>query len=207
VKWWGERTVVLRHLTPATSYTFTVQAHDFSGNTATSNAVTLTTEATSDVTPPSAPTNVRIVDGGCVEFWLGWGQSMDDTDPQSAIEYEIHVNGVLSPLAVGGGIDRDFVYGTAGGENYGHGESGESGGEHLGGEQRGDGGLLRSGLPDRMLQGRRRPSGRLCSTVQRGRPRCGPIRGLRFESGRDHHSVQVRTPRASASKSSFASPG
>jgi hypothetical protein len=69
------------------------------------------------VTPPSTPTNVRIVDGGCVEFWLGWTQSTDDIDPQDAIEYEIYVNGVLSPLPVGGGIDRDFVYGTAGGEN------------------------------------------------------------------------------------------
>lgn len=117
MNWWDERTVVLRHLTPATSYTFTVEAHDFSGNTATSNAVTLTTEATSDVTPPSAPTNVRIVDGGCIEFWLGWAQSTDDTDPQYAIEYEIYVNGVLNPLAVGAGIDRDFVYSTAGGEN------------------------------------------------------------------------------------------
>jgi chitodextrinase len=117
VNWYGETSVVLRHLTPATSYAFTVQAHDFSGNIVTSNAVTLKTEATSDVTPPSAPTNVRIVDGGCVEFWLGWTQSTDDTDPQYAIEYEIYVNGVLSPLPVGGGIDRDFVYGTAGGEN------------------------------------------------------------------------------------------
>jgi chitodextrinase len=117
VNWYGETSVVLRHLTPATSYAFTVQAHDFSGNIVTSNAVTLKTEATSDVTPPSAPTNVRIVDGGCVEFWLGWTQSTDDTDPQYAIEYEIYVNGVLSPLPVGAGIDRDFVYGTAGGEN------------------------------------------------------------------------------------------
>jgi hypothetical protein len=82
-----------------------------------SNAVILTTEATSDVTPPSAPTNVRIVDGGCVESWVGWTQSTDDTDPQYAIEYEIYVNGVLSPLPVGAGIDRDFVYATAGGEN------------------------------------------------------------------------------------------
>ena len=117
VNWYAETGVVLRHLTPATSYTFTVQAHDFSGNAATSNAVTITTEATNDVTPPSAPTNVRIVDGGCVEFWLGWNQSTDDTDPEYAIEYEIYVNGVLSPLPVAGGIDRDFVYGTAGGEN------------------------------------------------------------------------------------------
>jgi fibronectin type 3 domain-containing protein len=118
VNWWGERTVVLRHLAPARSYAFTVQASDSSGNTATSNAVTLTTEATSDVTPPSAPTNVRLlVDQGCAEVWLGWSQSTDDTDPQSAIEYEIYVNGVLSPLPVGAGIDRDFVYGTASGEN------------------------------------------------------------------------------------------
>jgi hypothetical protein len=118
VNWWGVRTVVLRHLTPATPYTFTVEANDFNGNTTMSNAVTLTTEATNDVTPPSAPTNVRIVeDQGCAEVWVGWTQSMDDTDPQYAIEYEIYVNGVLSPLAVGAGIDRDFVYGTAHGDN------------------------------------------------------------------------------------------
>jgi fibronectin type 3 domain-containing protein len=118
VNWYGETSVVLRHLTPATFYTFTVQAHDFSGNTATSNAVTLTTEPTNDVTPPTTPTNVRIVDSnGACEFWVGWTQSTDDTDPQYAIEYEIYVNGVLSPLAVGAGIDRDFVYGTASGEN------------------------------------------------------------------------------------------
>jgi chitodextrinase len=118
VNWWGERTVVLRHLTPATAYVFTVQASDSNGNTATSNPISLTTEATSDVTPPSAPTNVRIVeDQSCGEVWVGWIQSSDDTDPQSAIEYEIYVNGVLSPLPVGSGIDRDFVYATAHGDN------------------------------------------------------------------------------------------
>jgi hypothetical protein len=31
VNWYGERSVVLRHLTPATPYTFTVEASDFSG--------------------------------------------------------------------------------------------------------------------------------------------------------------------------------
>ena len=118
VNWWGERIVVLRHLTPATTYTFAVEANDFNGNTTMSNTVTLTTEASSDVTPPSVPTNVRIVDSnGACEFWVGWTQSTDDTDPQFLIEYEIYVNGVLSPLAVGAGIDRDFVYGTASGEN------------------------------------------------------------------------------------------
>jgi Fibronectin type III domain len=118
VNWNSERSVVLRHLVPATSYTFTVQASDSGGNTATSNAVVLTTEASSDVTPPSAPTNVRIVaDQGCAEVWLGWTQSTDDIDAQSAIEYEIYANGILSPLPVSAGVDTDFVYGTAFGEN------------------------------------------------------------------------------------------
>ena len=118
VNWQWERGVFLRHLTPATTYTFTVEANDFNGNTTMSNAVTLTTEATNDVTPPSAPTNVHIAEsnGGC-EFWVGWTQSTDDTDPQYAIEYEIYVNGVLSPLAVSAGVSEDFVYGTASGEN------------------------------------------------------------------------------------------
>jgi len=118
LNWYGETDVVLRHLTPSTTYTFTVQAADSSGNTATSNAVALTTESTNDVTPPSPPTNVRIItDQGCGEVWVGWTQSTDDTDPPYVIEYEIYVNGVLSPLPVGAGIDRDFVYATAQGEN------------------------------------------------------------------------------------------
>jgi chitodextrinase len=119
INWYAETRVVLRHLMPATSYTFTVQAHDHNGNnSATSNAVPLTTEATNDVTPPSAPTNVRIVGSfGCPEFFVGWTQSSDDTDPQFAIEYEIYVNGVLSPLPVSAGVDQDFVYATASGAN------------------------------------------------------------------------------------------
>ena len=52
---------------------------------------------------------------GCPEFFVGWTQSSDDTDPQSAIEYEIYVNGVLSPLPVSVGVDQDFVYAAASG--------------------------------------------------------------------------------------------
>jgi chitodextrinase len=118
VNWYGERDVVLRHLTPATTYTFTVEANDFNGNTTMSNTVTLTTEPTNDVTPPSAPTNVHIAGSfGCPEFFVGWTQSTDDHDPQYLIEYEIYVNGVLSPLAVSAGVDEDFVYATASGAN------------------------------------------------------------------------------------------
>jgi hypothetical protein len=118
VNWYGERIVVLRHLTRATTYTFAVEANDFNGNTTMSNTVTLTTEASSDVTPPSAPTNVRIVgSNGCPEFFVGWTQSTDETDPQYLIEYEIYVNGILSPLAVSAGVDQDFVYATDSGAN------------------------------------------------------------------------------------------
>src|SRR5215212_11359900 len=118
LNWYGETDVVLRHLTPSTTYTFTVKALDQDANASTSNAVTLTTEASSDVTPPSAPTNVHITGSfGCPEFFVGWTQSTDDTDPQYLIEYEIYVNGVLSPLAVSAGVDEDFVYATASGAN------------------------------------------------------------------------------------------
>src|SRR5215208_3869079 len=104
LNWYGETAVVLRHLTPSTTYSFTVKALDQDSNTSESNAVTLTTEASSDVTPPSAPTNVHITGSfGCPEFFVGWTQATDDTDPQSVIEYEIYVNGVLSPLAVSAG--------------------------------------------------------------------------------------------------------
>ena len=118
VNWQWERSVFLRHLTPDTTYTFTVEANDFNGNTTMSNEVTLKTEATNDVTPPSVPTNVRIVrDQGCGEVFVGWTQSTDDLDPQYAIEYEIYVNGVLSPLAVSAGVSEDFVYATNFGDN------------------------------------------------------------------------------------------
>ena len=118
LNWYGETDVVLRHLAPSTTYTFTVMALDQDSNASTSNAITLTTEASSDVTPPSAPTNVRIVgSNGCPEFFVGWTQSTDDNDPQSLIEYEIYVNGVLSPLAVSAGVDQDFVYATDSGAN------------------------------------------------------------------------------------------
>jgi len=49
--------------------------------------------------------------------YLGWTESTDGVDAQSSIEYEIYVNGVLSPLPVSAGVDFDFVYATAFGDN------------------------------------------------------------------------------------------
>jgi chitodextrinase len=109
---------IIRHLTPGTTYTFSVTVGDYNGNTTTSNTVTTTTDPSSDTTPPLAPENLHLVqDGSCGEIYLGWNQTTDDSDAQSSIEYEIYVNEVISPLPVSAGIDQDFVYATAFGDN------------------------------------------------------------------------------------------
>jgi len=116
----GSLAVIIRHLTRSTTYSFSVSAIDYSGtNAGTSNTVVATTQGSNDFTPPSAPTSLHLVqDDSCGEIWLGWIQASDESDSQGVIEYEIYVNGVLSPLPVSGGIDLDFVYATAQGDNY-----------------------------------------------------------------------------------------
>lgn len=107
----GSMSVIIRHLTPGSDNTFTVSAIDFGGKTSTSNPASAQTWPSSDTTPPSVPTNLHIVsDNGGGELWVGWTQSTDTADSQSNIEYEIYVNGVLSPLGVSAGVDVDFVY-------------------------------------------------------------------------------------------------
>ena len=118
LNWFSETGLVVRHLTPGSTNTFKVTATDYAGNTSTSNASTAITDPSSDTVAPTAPTNLHLVrDQGCGEVTLGWTQAIDDVDPQFAIEYEIYVNGVLSPLAVSAGVSEDFVYATAFGDN------------------------------------------------------------------------------------------
>ena len=109
----GHMSVIIRHLPPDTVNTFTVTAIDYTGrNSSTSNTASAQTWPSSDTTPPSVPTNFHVIsfDNGGGEAWVGWTQSTDDTDAQNNIEYEIYVNGVLSPLPVSAGVDFDFVY-------------------------------------------------------------------------------------------------
>jgi Fibronectin type III domain len=115
----GKESVVIRHLKPGTTNSFSVTASDtVGGNASASNVVNVTMPPSSDTLPPNVPTNLHLVrDNSCAEVWLGWTETTDNSDPQDAIEYEIYVNGVLSPLPVSAGIDFDFVYGTAYGEN------------------------------------------------------------------------------------------
>jgi Fibronectin type III domain len=110
----------IRHLPPGSTNSFSISVTDWSGgNVATSNTVTATTQSSNDIVPPTAPTNVHLLrnDSGCAEVWLAWTEATDETDAQDAIEYEIYVNGVLSPLPISAGVDFDFVYGTASGDN------------------------------------------------------------------------------------------
>lgn len=116
----GSLSAIIRHLTRSTTYDFSISVFDWSGTIiSTSNTVSATTDPSNDFTPPMAPSNLRLVqDDSCGEVWLGWTETTDETDPESLIEYEIWVNGVLSPLPVSSGIDIDFVYANAHGDNY-----------------------------------------------------------------------------------------
>ena len=95
----SQQTFRLRHLPPGTTHTFAVRARDTSGNlSANSNTITVTLAPSSDHTPPSTPTNLvasQQPDDFCGTNDLQWTASTDDVDPQSAIEYEIYLNGTL----------------------------------------------------------------------------------------------------------------
>ena len=109
----SQLSAAVRHLTPATAHSFTVEVRDMSGNVATSNTVSVTTPASTDTQPPTAPANVRYLgEQGDCEVFLGWDQSSDNVDAQSSIRYEFYVNGVLSDLSIGG--NSILTYGARG---------------------------------------------------------------------------------------------
>jgi hypothetical protein len=118
--WTGPTPATLVGLAPLTEYTSTVKARDFGYNLSpVSNAASATTEASTDTTPPTAPTNLRVSDqDGCGEVELNWSQSTDDQDPQSAIGYRIFINGAPDPLGFTPiGTGRTITYGVVGGVN------------------------------------------------------------------------------------------
>ena len=110
------RSVIIRHLPPGSTNAFSVTARDGTGNNvATSADVVVTTEPSSDVTPPTVPANLHLLrDYGCGEVDLAWTDSSDNSG--DVIEYEIYVNGVLSPLRAGT-ADFAFVYANSQGNN------------------------------------------------------------------------------------------
>jgi chitodextrinase len=103
-------------LAPQTTYTFTVRARDAGWNfSQPSNAVSATTEASTDTTPPTAPTSLQIGRSHSCEVVVRWTQSTDDQDPQSAIRYELFDNGIRDPsFGFVIGADRQVTYGFEG---------------------------------------------------------------------------------------------
>lgn len=111
----GPTSATIVGLAPRTTYTFTVKAQDLGYNVSpASPAVSATTAASTDVTPPTAPANLSVSDQYCGEVRVTWTQSTDDQDPQSAIRYRIFINGVLDPLGTPIGVGRTITYGVDG---------------------------------------------------------------------------------------------
>jgi chitodextrinase len=112
----GATSATVVGLAPLTTYTFTVRARDAGWNfSAFSDAVTATTEASTDTTPPAAPTNLRVGRSHSCEIIARWTQSTDDQDPQAAIRYRLVDTG--RPDANFGiviGTDRNNTYGFEG---------------------------------------------------------------------------------------------
>jgi hypothetical protein len=113
----GALTFKVRHVEPGSTTRFAVRARDHGGNVGPeSNAVNATTVASNDRTPPSAPTNLTAMqpdDDWCGTNILNWTASTDDTDPPSAIEYEVYLHGSLFHVTPPG-TPHAFLYTFAG---------------------------------------------------------------------------------------------
>ncbi len=118
--WTSPTSVDIVGLSPSTTFTIAVRARDFGYNLSPFTApVSARTLASTDTTPPSAPTDLRVDDAdGCGEVGMRWTQSTDDQDPQAAIRYEVLINGAPDPLGqFPVGVGRWITYGVVDGPN------------------------------------------------------------------------------------------
>ena len=96
-----------------------MKARDFGYNLSlASNAVSATTEASTDTQPPSAPTNLYVSDQYRGEVEVTWNQSTDNQDPQSAIRYQIFIKGFFDPLGTPIGTGRTITHGVDGDNTF-----------------------------------------------------------------------------------------
>jgi len=103
------------------TYTFWVDALDGAGNKSpSSNFVSVklppppAPNDPTDVTPPTAPTNViaSSYNDGSRELQVTWTRSTDNVTPQSLILYQVLVNGLVDNSSIG--VPQTSVYGVAG---------------------------------------------------------------------------------------------
>jgi len=104
----GPPNATLFGLTPATTYEFQVSVRDAYGNDTTGEVLAATTPAVTDTQPPTAPAGRVASQRHDPEIPLFWTQSTDDTDPQTAIRYQVVQDGVVQGHEVGQG--RTTIY-------------------------------------------------------------------------------------------------
>nr|WP_319633430.1 fibronectin type III domain-containing protein [Paenibacillus psychroresistens] len=95
----GATTFTVTGLTASTAYSFTVNAKDAAGNfSAASSALSVTTNATTDTTAPSAPTSLTSPSKTATTVNLSWTAS---TDNVAVTGYDIYKGGVLDGSTTG----------------------------------------------------------------------------------------------------------
>jgi chitodextrinase len=92
----GTKTVTVKNLRAATGYTFAVRALDAAGNLSNPTSISVTTDPSSDVTPPTAPSGVKATAFSSTEIDLTWGGV---TDNHSLAGYLIFRNDSVDPIA------------------------------------------------------------------------------------------------------------
>jgi chitodextrinase len=110
--------MIVAPLTPATSYTFAVQARDSGGNWSPVSApLVVSTEASDplDTTPPTTPAMWGGEIGPC-EVMFFWSASSDDVTPPDFIVYRLYVNGIFAQGTTLGRTQA-IEYGTFDGTN------------------------------------------------------------------------------------------
>ena len=109
----GFQGLTVPYLEPSSTHVFQVIARDSFGNAASSNVLEVTTPAATDTTPPTAPGNLRLSsEASPPEAWLDWDAATDDSDPSSAILYEVYVNGTRASTGIGHVEDIVYCEGT-----------------------------------------------------------------------------------------------
>ena len=95
-------TVTILGLSAGTAYSVAVTAYNQYGQDGGTTTISATTMASTDTTPPSAPSGFSVSDYeqalgyGCTQQTLTWSPSADPNYPQSDLYYEIFVNGADS---------------------------------------------------------------------------------------------------------------
>jgi chitodextrinase len=97
----GPPTQSLLTLTPETTYAFQVSVRDRDGNRVTGPPLSVTTPAKTDEQAPTAPTGLRADTPDGLDLELRWDASTDESDPQSAIRYDVYTDGTLAAVGLG----------------------------------------------------------------------------------------------------------